>query len=95
MAARRTRAPARVAIVDPPLGPPDPPRAGAMVLAALDAGGEAREAAMQAVYDWISANTAACPLVVSQRIWAVNPRVKGFGLPATDYDLPFKGITLG
>lgn len=66
-----------------------------VVLAALDAGGDAREPAMQAVYDWISANTAACPLVVSQRIWAVNPRVKGFGLPATDYDLPFKGITLG
>lgn len=66
-----------------------------VVLAALDAGGDAREPAMQAVYDWISANTAACPLVVSQRIWAVNPRVKGFGLPVTDYDLPFKGITLG
>ena len=66
-----------------------------VVLAALDAGGDAREPAMQAVYDWISTNTAACPLVVSQRIWAVNPRVKGFGLPATDYDLPFKGITLG
>lgn len=66
-----------------------------VVLAALDAGGDAREAAMQAVYDWISSNTAACPLVVSQRIWAVNPRVKGFGLPATDYDLPFKGIALG
>ena len=66
-----------------------------VVLTALDAGGDAREPAMQAVYDWISANTAACPLVVSQRIWAVNPRVKGFGLPVTDYDLPFKGITLG
>ena len=66
-----------------------------VVLAALDAGGDAREPAMQAVYDWIGANTAACPLVVSQRIWAVNPRVKGFGLPATDYDLPSKGITLG
>ena len=66
----------------------------AVVLAALDAGGDAREPAMQAVYDWISSNTAACPLVVSQRIWAVNPRVAGFGLPTTDYDLPFKGITL-
>lgn len=66
----------------------------AVVLAALDTGGDARETAMQAVYDWISANTAACPLVVSQRIWAVNPRVQGFSLPATDYDLPFKGMTL-
>jgi nickel transport system substrate-binding protein len=66
----------------------------AVVLAALDAGGDAREGAMQAVYDWLADNTATCPLVVSQRIWAVNPRVTGFGLPATDYDLPFKGITL-
>ncbi len=66
-----------------------------LVLAALDTGGNGREAALQAVYDWISSNTAACPLVVSQRIWAVNPRVKGFVLPATDYDIPFKGITLG
>lgn len=66
-----------------------------VVLAALEAGGDARDTAMQAVYDWISDNTAACPLVVSQRIWAVNPRVQGFSLPATDYDLPFKGMTLG
>ena len=66
-----------------------------IVLAALDTGGDAREAAMQSVYDWLMANTATCPLVVSQRIWAVNPRVKGFTLPATDYDLPFKGITIG
>lgn len=65
-----------------------------VVLAALDAGGDAREGAMQAVYDWLSANTATCPLVVSQRLWAVNPRVAGFALPATDYDLPFKGLTL-
>lgn len=49
---------------------------------------------MQAVYDWLRDNTAACPLVVTQRLWAVHPRVSGFILPATDYDLPFKGISL-
>lgn len=66
-----------------------------LVLKALETGGDAREGAMQAVYDWLSDNVAACPLVVTQRIWAVNPRVKGFSLPATDYDIPFKGITIG
>lgn len=66
-----------------------------LVATALETGGDAREGAMQAVYDWLWDNTAACPLVVTQRIWAVNPRVKGFALPVTDYDIPFKGITLG
>lgn len=65
-----------------------------VVLAALETSGDARAAAMQTIYDWIFANTAACPLLVTQRIWAVNPRVQGFALPATDYDLPFKGLTL-
>lgn len=66
-----------------------------LVATALETGGDAREGAMQAVFDWLYDNTAACPLVVTQRIWAVNPRVKGFALPVTDYDIPFKGITLG
>ena len=66
-----------------------------VVLAALETGGDARDAAMQTVYDWLSDNAAACPILVTQRIWAAHPRVQGFNLPATDYDLPFKGITLG
>jgi nickel transport system substrate-binding protein len=66
-----------------------------LVAKALETGGDAREAAMQAVYDWLHDNVAACPLVVTQRLWAVNPKVKGFTLPATDYDLPYKGIALG
>ena len=65
-----------------------------VVKAALDAAGEAREQKMQGLYDWLYDNTAICPLVVSQRLWAHNPRVENFSLPATDYDLPFKGITL-
>ncbi len=66
-----------------------------VVLAALEASGEAREAAMQGVYDWLHDNVAACPLLVTQRIWAVHPRVQGFSLPATDYDIPYKGLTIG
>ena len=71
------------------------PDLDALIATALGTGGDARESAMQAVYDWIWDNTAACPLVVTQRVWAVNPRVQGFTLPVTDYDIPFQGITLG
>jgi nickel transport system substrate-binding protein len=66
-----------------------------LVQKALETGGDAREVAMQAVYDWLASTVTVSPLVVTKRLWAVNPRVKGFSLPATDYDLPFKGITLG
>ncbi|MER9202897.1 ABC transporter substrate-binding protein [Mesorhizobium sp. M0933] len=65
-----------------------------VVKAALEASGEERALKMQALYDWLYDNTAICPLVVSQRLWAHNPRVENFSLPATDYDLPFKAITL-
>lgn len=66
-----------------------------IVKAALDASGTEREAKMQALYDWMDTNRVICPLVVGQRIWAHNPRVQNFSLPATDYDLPFQGITIG
>lgn len=65
-----------------------------IVKAALDATGADREVKMQTLYNWLYENTAICPLVVSQRIWAHNPRVENFSLPPTDYDLPFQGITL-
>ncbi|WP_395015019.1 ABC transporter substrate-binding protein [Dongia sp.] len=66
----------------------------AMVKAALDAGGAERETKLQAVYDWLYDNAAVCPLVVAQRLWAHSKRVQNFSLPATDYDLPFQGISL-
>lgn len=66
-----------------------------VVLAALEASGDAQQPAMQGVYDWLYENVAACPLLVTQRIWAVHPRVKGFSVPATDYDIPYKGLSLG
>ena len=66
-----------------------------VLLTALEASGDAQGPAMQGVYDWIFDNVAASPLLVTQRIWAVHPRVQGFGLPATDYDIPYKGLTLG
>lgn len=65
-----------------------------VVKTGLETGGAAREAAIQVIYDWLHDNTATCPLVVSQRLWAYNPRIENFALPATDYDLPFKGLTI-
>jgi nickel transport system substrate-binding protein len=65
-----------------------------IVAAALEASGPEGEAKTQAIYDWLWDNVAICPLVVQQRIWAHGPRLKGFSLPATDYDLPFKGISV-
>jgi nickel transport system substrate-binding protein len=65
-----------------------------IVVAALEASGPEGEAKTQAIYDWLWDNVAICPLVVQQRIWAHGPRLKGFSLPATDYDLPFKGISV-
>jgi nickel transport system substrate-binding protein len=71
------------------------PNLDVLVATALETGGDAPEGAMQAVHDWLRDTTAACPLVVNKRLWAVHPRVAGFPLPATDCDLPFKGVTLG
>ncbi len=65
-----------------------------LVLGALKASGDERVAKMQALYDWLDQNRAICPLVVVKRIWAHSARTKNFSLPATDYDLPFAGVTL-
>jgi nickel transport system substrate-binding protein len=65
-----------------------------IVATALEASGPEGEAKTQAIYDWLWDNVAICPLVVQQRIWAHGPRLNGFSLPATDYDLPFKGISV-
>lgn len=70
------------------------PELDGVVLKALETSDDAREAAMQSIYDWLAANTAVCPLVVSQRLWAYNPRIENFSLPTTDYDIPFKGLTI-
>ncbi|MHB0953944.1 MAG: ABC transporter substrate-binding protein [Allorhizobium sp.] len=69
------------------------PELDGVVKAALEASGAEREVKMQGVYDWLFDNTAICPLVVAQRLWAHGTQIENFSLPATDYDLPFKGIS--
>lgn len=70
------------------------PELDGLVKTALEASGDTRDAALQAVYGWLNSNTAICPLVVSQRLWAYNPRLENFILPATDYDLPVQGLVI-
>jgi len=53
-----------------------------------------REAAMQAIYDWLSENHAVVPLVVPQRLWAHNERVGNFSIPSTAYDMPVEGVVV-
>jgi nickel transport system substrate-binding protein len=66
-----------------------------IVRTALETGGAAREAKMQEIYDWLDANSAVCPLVAPQRLWAYNSSITTFTLPSTDYDIPVDGISLG
>lgn len=47
---------------------------------------------VQAVYDWIHAETALAPLLYTPSIWAHGPRVEGFTPPATEYDTPYDGL---
>ena len=60
----------------------------------LSAPASEREAAMQAIYDWLSENSAIVPLVVPQRLWAHNERVGNFSIPSTAYDMPVEGVAV-
>ena len=71
------------------------PELDKVVRAALEARGAVRTAKMQAIYDWLDTNSAVWPLVSPRRLWAHSSRVDSFVLPATDYDMPSGGITLG
>ena len=53
-----------------------------------------REAAMQAIYDWLSENHAVVPLAVPRRLWAHNERVGNFSIPSTAYDMPVEGVVV-
>ena len=53
-----------------------------------------QEQKYQLVYDWLEAKKVVAPLLHPQRIWAHSNRVQGFAIPATEYDMPYQGITL-
>lgn len=72
----------------------DPAQVDPLVNAALAADDATRAAAYQAFYDWLEENHAIAPLYHASRIWAHGPRVAGFTIPATEYEMPHEGISL-
>tara|TARA_B100000949_G_scaffold233565_2_gene250324 strand:- start:370 stop:1959 length:1590 start_codon:yes stop_codon:yes gene_type:complete len=70
------------------------PEVDPLIEAALNAPEGEREAAFQAVLDWLHDNWAMAPLYHAQRIWAHNDRIKAFEIPATEYEMPLKGLAL-
>lgn len=65
-----------------------------LILKAIAAPEAERPDAFQAVYNWLHDNWAMAPLYHSQRIWAHGDRIKTFIVPATEYEMPLKGISL-
>lgn len=65
-----------------------------LILKALSAGEGEREAAYQAVLDWLRDNHAIVPIYHAKRIWAHTEKVKTFVFPTTEYEMPDKGIVL-
>ncbi|MBB3773989.1 nickel transport system substrate-binding protein [Angulomicrobium tetraedrale] len=72
----------------------DPAKLDPLVLAATSAPQDKVDAAVQAIYDQMHADVSMLPLFYSPAIWAHTKRVKGFTVPATEYDLPYRGISL-
>ncbi|MHA7777942.1 ABC transporter substrate-binding protein [Roseibium sp. M-1] len=65
-----------------------------LIDAAMMAQGDEREVAFQAFNDWLHDNTGIVPLYHPDRIWVHSPRVVGFEVPATEYELPYSGISI-
>ncbi|WP_051539643.1 ABC transporter substrate-binding protein [Sulfitobacter sp. 20_GPM-1509m] len=66
----------------------------ALIQAALGAREGERPAAFQAVSDWLYDNWAIAPLFHGDRIWAHSSRIKSFTIPATEYEMPLKSLSL-
>lgn len=72
----------------------DPKNLDPLVTAVMQASEADIQAKLQNVYDWLHDEAAIAPLLYVPSMWAHSPRVKGFQPPATEYDLPYEGITL-
>lgn len=72
----------------------DPKNLDPLVTAVMGASEANIESALQNIYSWLHDEAAIAPLLYVPSMWAHSPRVKGFVPPATEYDLPYEGITL-
>jgi nickel transport system substrate-binding protein len=62
---------------------------------AIAADESTREAAFQAIHDWLAANHAIVPIYHAKRIWAHTDKIKSFTFPSTEYEMPDRGVALG
>ena len=65
-----------------------------LIDAAFAATGDEREPAFEAIYAFLRERHAFVPLVYTQRIWAHGERVRGLELPATEYELPLRTLSV-
>lgn len=72
----------------------DPQNLDPLVTAVMQASEANIASALQNIYDWLHNEAAIAPLLYVPSMWAHSPRVKGFEPPATEYDLPYEGISL-
>jgi nickel transport system substrate-binding protein len=72
----------------------DPKNLDPLVEAVMTASAADAPAKTQAVYDWMHNETAFLPLFYNPTIWGHSERVKGFKAPATEYDMPYDGVTI-
>jgi nickel transport system substrate-binding protein len=72
----------------------DPEHLDPLVLAVQTTSEANAPAAYQAIFDWLHEETAFLPLFYNPAIWAHSERVKGFKAPATEYDMPYEGLSL-
>jgi nickel transport system substrate-binding protein len=72
----------------------DPKNLDPLVTAVMQASEANIESALQNIYGWLHDEAAIAPLLYVPSMWAHSPRVKGFQPPATEYDLPYEGISL-
>jgi len=70
------------------------PQLDGLIDAAFAATGARREPAFERIYRFLREQHAFVPLVYTQRIWAHGKRVRGLELPATEYELPLRGVSL-
>jgi len=72
----------------------DPEHLDPLINAVLAASDGELQVKAQAVYDWLHEEVAMAPVVYLPVIWAHSDRIQGFTLPATEYDLPYQGLSL-
>ncbi len=65
-----------------------------LLIDAMSANEDTVATKLQMVFDWLHDQTAFAPIMFTPSFWAHTDRIKGFSIPATEYDTPYDGITI-